>query len=71
MKKIVTYSIAILVCIAFCILFSHVGVKHGGSRNVNPWDLSIGILAIAAIMALVHKIESKRHQQEHHDTHQQ
>lgn len=66
MKKTIIYVVIIIVCIGFCYLFSSIGIKAEGKGNVNPWAFTIGILAIAVIMALVHKIAEK-HDNNHPD----
>jgi len=59
MKKIIAYSLVIIGCIAICYLVSTFGLRFKGSGNVNPWALTIGILIVAVIMAIVHKIALK------------
>lgn len=59
MKKALVYIAVVIACIAFCCLFSILGSQFEGTQKVNPWAFTIGILVVAAIMALVHKITSK------------
>lgn len=56
MKKLVAYILVIAGCIVMCYIVSTFGLRLKGAEQADPWALTIGIVIVAAIMALVRRI---------------
>jgi len=67
MKKIIVYILVIVGCIVICYFVSSFGLRFKGTGNVNPWAVTIGIVVVAVIMALVHKIALKHENKQDSD----